>query len=82
MTFFNKKEDVIDIQLTQFGKDLLARGYFKPAYYQFFDDDILYDSTCAGFTESQNETEDRILLKTPKLKTYKSTNLEWYRYPF
>tara|TARA_Y100000114_G_C11757916_1_gene327922 strand:- start:1967 stop:2812 length:846 start_codon:yes stop_codon:yes gene_type:complete len=61
MTFFNKKQDVIDIKLTQFGKNLLARGFFKPFYYRFFDDDILYNSSCAGFQEEQNDSEKRIL---------------------
>ena len=60
MSFFNKKEDVIDIQLTQYGKLLLSRGRFKPEYYCFFDDDILYDSNYAGVNESQNSAEGRI----------------------
>ena len=34
----------MDLELTQFGKRLLARGQFKPAHYAFFDDDILYDN--------------------------------------
>ena len=41
MSFFNKKEDVIEIQLTQHGKYLLSKGRFKPAYYAFYDDDII-----------------------------------------
>jgi len=69
MAFFNKKEEVIDIKLTQFGKDLLARGAFKPVYYQFFDDDIIYDYSLAGVYEHQNDSESRILETTPKLKT-------------
>lgn len=60
MAFINKKEEVIDIKLTQFGKNSLSRGVFKPAYYQFFDDDIIYDRKYAGITEEQNATEDRI----------------------
>jgi hypothetical protein len=60
LSFFNKKEDVIDIQLTQYGKLLLSRGTFKPEYYCFFDDDILYDSDYAGVSENQNKSEDRI----------------------
>jgi hypothetical protein len=60
LSFFNKKEDVIDIQLTQYGKLLLSKGRFKPEYYCFFDDDILYDSDHAGVTENQNKSEDRI----------------------
>ena len=69
MSFFNKKEEVMDIKLTQFGKDLLSRGAFKPVFYQFFDDDILYNSEAAGLSEHQNNTEARILEETPKLRT-------------
>ena len=68
MEFFNKKEEVVDIKLTQFGRDLLARGAFKPVFYQFFDGDILYNSSLAGFSEHQNDAESRILEDTPKLK--------------
>ena len=73
MSFFNKKEEVIDIQLTRFGKQKLSQGIFKPTYYQFFDDDIIYNTKMsgddkAGFTESQNDSQVRILEKTPKLK--------------
>lgn len=68
MSFFNKKEEVIDIQLTQFGKHLLSTGRFRPVYYRFFDDGILYNSNCASFSEHQNDTEGRILLETPKIK--------------
>tara|TARA_Y100000592_G_C5472761_1_gene320488 strand:- start:2241 stop:3125 length:885 start_codon:yes stop_codon:yes gene_type:complete len=68
MEFFDSKQEVIDIRLTQFGKNLLARGFFKPVYYQFFDDDILYNSEYAGFTETQNSAEERIL-ETPRIKT-------------
>ena len=75
MSFFNKKEDVIDIQLTQYGKHLLSKGELKPAYYAFFDDDILYDvryapkdPADAPTTETQNEVQDRIN-ETPYLKT-------------
>ena len=69
MEFFNKKEEVIDIKLTQFGKRLLSRASFKPVFYQFFDDDILYNSNCAGFSEHQNSAQSRIIEETPKMKT-------------
>ena len=68
MSFFNKKEEVINIQLTRFGKYKLAQGKFQPKYYQFFDDDIIYNSDFAGFTEKQNDSEKRILEDTPRLK--------------
>lgn len=70
MEFFNKKEDVIDIQLTQYGKNLLSKGEFKPVSYAFFDDNILYDSSYAGLTtESQNSIEPRIQEDTPAFRT-------------
>tara|TARA_B100001094_G_C18158651_1_gene787999 strand:+ start:903 stop:1904 length:1002 start_codon:yes stop_codon:yes gene_type:complete len=60
MEFFNKKEDVIDLQLTQFGRNMLSKGKFKPVYYSFFDDNILYNSDNAGLSEKQNRSEERI----------------------
>tara|TARA_B100000427_G_C15494284_1_gene589096 strand:- start:694 stop:1536 length:843 start_codon:yes stop_codon:yes gene_type:complete len=69
MSFFNQKEEVLDIKLTQFGKNCLARGVFKPVFYRFFDDDILYNLEKGGRTEHQNDTEKRILEETPRLKT-------------
>ena len=70
MAFFNKKEEVIDIQLTQYGKHLLSKGEFRPASYAFFDDNILYDSSYAGLeTEAQNDIEPRIQENTPATKT-------------
>jgi hypothetical protein len=61
MKFLNKKERVLDIQLTRYGKAKLAnRNVFDPAYYAFFDDDVIYDARYGGFIEGQNETEPRI----------------------
>jgi len=69
LTFFNRKEEVIDIELTQFGKHKLSKGMFKPAYYAFFDDDVIYDYKFAGITtETQNQITDRIK-ETPRLRT-------------
>tara|TARA_R110000824_G_scaffold171624_3_gene349283 strand:+ start:3363 stop:4424 length:1062 start_codon:yes stop_codon:yes gene_type:complete len=66
--FFNKKEEVMDLQLTEYGKYLLSLGRFKPEFYAFYDDDILYNSQCAGFVERQNDTDGRIKNDTPSLK--------------
>lgn len=60
MTFFNTKEEVLDIQLTPYGKYLLSNGNFSPMYYDFFDDDILYDSQYGGQQEYQEEIQQRI----------------------
>lgn len=69
MTFMNKKEEVLDIKLTQYGKKLLSTGDFDPVYYTFHDEGVLYDSTYASFEESQNSIEGRILEGTPALRT-------------
>ena len=66
--FFNKKEEVLDFKLTEYGKYLLSLGRLRPEYYAFFDDDVLYDPECAGFTEHQNSSEGRIKDDTPSLK--------------
>lgn len=64
MSFFNKKEDVLEIELTQFGKKLLSEGNFEPYYYAFYDDDIIYDNQYVGMTNetgsNQNNIEPRI----------------------
>tara|TARA_R110000744_G_scaffold18499_5_gene49635 strand:- start:2425 stop:3531 length:1107 start_codon:yes stop_codon:yes gene_type:complete len=69
-TFFNKKEDVIDLQLTPFGESLMSIGQLKPVYYAFFDDDILYDASgSAGIAEVQNDAELRIQENTLNIKS-------------
>ena len=69
MAFLNKKEDVIDFQLTQYGKYLVSQGKFKPVYYAFFDDDIIYDQRYASGSvlEIQKDIETRIFDNTPSL---------------
>ena len=67
MEFFNRKEEVLDIQLTQYGKYLLSKGKLKPAMYAFFDDDILYDAEYAKIFEDQKEADPRIK-ETPRSK--------------
>lgn len=68
MKFLNKKEQVIDLQLTQYGKRLLADGDFKPQYYAFYDDDVIYDSEYGGKAEDQYRSEERIF-NTARLET-------------
>ena len=69
MTFMNKKEEVLDIKLTQYGKKLLSIGELDPVYYTFHDEGVIYDSQYAAFQENQNETSERILETTPSLRT-------------
>ena len=68
MTFFNKKEDVLKIELTPYGRSLLSNGKLMPKYYAFFDDDIIYDLQYGGDTENQEITKERILGSTPSLR--------------
>ena len=60
MEFFDKKQDVIHIELTQFGRHVLSKGLFKPEYYAFFDDNIIYDTRVLSGSEIQNDSEERI----------------------
>ena len=68
MTFKNQKEEVIEIELTSYGKYLLSKGKFKPEYYAFYDDDVLYDAEYGGEAEEQNYAQTRILEETPRTR--------------
>lgn len=82
MSFFNTKEEVIDIELTPYGKMLLSKGKWKPAYYEFYDDDIIYDSQYAGYVEGQEKTQQRIK-DTPRKKvqyTFEGADIRYKEY--
>ena len=66
--FLNKKEQVIDFKLTNYGHYLLSVGELKPTYYAFYDDNVLYDGEHAGITGSQNSTRERIKDETQYLE--------------
>ena len=68
MKFLNKKEQVIDLQITPYGKNLFSMGRFKPEYYAFYDDEVLYNSKYAGVSEHQNSASIRIR-EVPQLQT-------------
>jgi len=69
MTFLDPKEQVIDIQLTSYGRYTLSLGKFNPTHYAFFDNDIIYDRQFVTGTapELQNNIEPRIQENTPRL---------------
>ena len=82
--FLNKKEQVFDIKLTSYGNYLLSIGKFKPMYYEFFDDNVLYDGRYGMYTgsnapeksdagvvlrENQNLVHKRIKEETQYLET-------------
>ena len=74
MSYFDKKEDVLDLKLTPYGRHLLSRGKLKPAFYAFFDDDVVYNTdlqTKASVTDEHNsDLKNRILNETPSLKPH------------
>lgn len=63
MTFFDKKEEVLEIELTSFGKTLHSKGKLKPVYYAFFDDDVIYDG---AYGSSDEDADTRITENTPR----------------
>ncbi len=67
MTFLNKKEEVINIELTSYGKYLLSLGQLKPEYYTFLDDNIIYDSQYAGISEEQQNDIHNRIKESPQL---------------
>lgn len=71
MEFFNRKENVIDIQLTPYGRHLFSMGKFKPMFYSFHDNDVIYDTQYAGFGELQSETQNRVF-EAPRFKAQSS----------
>tara|TARA_R110000824_G_scaffold351422_1_gene538462 strand:+ start:35 stop:1090 length:1056 start_codon:yes stop_codon:yes gene_type:complete len=79
MEFFNKKEEVLDVQLTEYGKYLLSQGRLKPAFYAFYDEEILYDvakvaSSNEGVrVEPPKDADRRIRYETPNLKPQSNT---------
>ena len=66
--FFNQKEEVINIELTPFGKEQFSKGIFSPSFYTFYDGSIIYDGDYASIIETQNQITNRITTETPKLK--------------
>ena len=70
MKFFDQKEEVLDIQLTQYGRHRLSKGHWKPEYYAFFDDNVLYDGGYGGVTEAKNVMP--LSLGTSKLDSTKT----------
>jgi len=79
MEFFNKKEEVLDVQLTEYGKYLLSQGRLHPAFYAFYDEEILYDVSKVASSnegvrvESPKDADRRIRYETPNLKPQSNT---------
>ena len=62
MTILNQKEDVIDLVLTLKGRQKLGAAKLRPTYYQFYDNEIVYDKKyiSGSALEPQNKIVDRI----------------------
>jgi len=54
--FLNKKEQVYDIELTTYGRHLLSKGTFKPVYYAFYDNNIIYDKKYTNSASAENQS--------------------------
>ncbi len=54
--FLDKRERVIDMILTDHGRDLLSRGKLEFAYYSFFDDEVDYQP-CISTSGSMSSAE-------------------------
>jgi len=74
MSFFDSKQEVINIELTSRGKRLLSRGKFKPHFYSFHDNDIIYDAAYYGTTEQPTNAAGRIEDDTATLKPFYSVS--------
>jgi hypothetical protein len=78
MSFFDKKEEVLELRLTPYGRHLMSRGKLIPVYYSFLDDDIMYDSDSlpgsSGFSEDNSEIKERIINETPSIKPIVTMN--------
>jgi hypothetical protein len=79
--FLNKKEQVFDLKLTSYGNYRLSQGNFKPVYYAFYDDNILYDIQYASGKngsgefvispkELQNDIQRRIKDETQYIESF------------
>tara|TARA_R100000664_G_C2748736_1_gene136147 strand:- start:490 stop:1638 length:1149 start_codon:yes stop_codon:yes gene_type:complete len=71
VVFFNKKEEVLEIELTSFGKSLHSKGRLKPSYYAFFDEDVIYDG---AYGSAQTPADTRIRINTPRSKAQGNTS--------
>ena len=85
--FINRQEEVIQLELTPWGKRMFSEGRLKPRYYAFYDDDVLYDQDYQPSgsiqkanpkvgQEKQNDIVSRIQ-EIPRLEIY--SDLGWMK---
>tara|TARA_R100000808_G_C2142603_1_gene150356 strand:- start:1356 stop:2249 length:894 start_codon:yes stop_codon:yes gene_type:complete len=68
--FFDQKQEVIQIELTPYGRQKLSEGKFNPSYYAFYDTGVLYDGAFGGKSETQNQIVERIKNTTPRTRPW------------
>ena len=71
----DKKLNVYDFQLTNYGKYLMSIGQYAPKYYAFYDDNIVYDNMYTKTGSAQQVPYPN--LKTPRTKELKTTPRTW-----
>lgn len=71
MTFFNQKENILELKLTSYGEEMLSKGKFKPVEYSFSDEGVNYRFVTPS-EEGQNDIDGRIKLDTPYLRVQKN----------
>tara|TARA_Y100000114_G_C11741452_1_gene319159 strand:+ start:487 stop:1566 length:1080 start_codon:yes stop_codon:yes gene_type:complete len=75
MSYLDPKEQVLDLQLTPYGKLLLSIGKLDPVFYAFFDNDIIYNGSNANINnETQSAIEPRIQEETPRFSAQANTD--------
>ena len=81
MAFFNKKEDVLHIELTSLGKHLLSLGKLKPHSYKFFDDDNEINNAIDIAKKFEEKLYERQLRNIVSYQKEKVKSIDGLKYP-
>ena len=79
MEIIDKKEETLQLVLTEKGREKLSKSMFKPHSYAFYDNEIIYDNSYNNKSEEQNLIQPRIkktLILGEKV-TWDDTKKEW-----
>jgi hypothetical protein len=60
MEIIDKKEETLQLVLTEKGREKLSKSMFKPHSYAFYDNEIIYDNSYNNKSEEQNLIQPRI----------------------
>lgn len=71
----DKKEDVLKVEMTKHGRKMFGLGQFKPHYFSFFDNSVIYDHSYGGILDEEiNNIQNRILYKSLTFSSLNNTN--------